>query len=189
MTSAPAIGQHHRVVLYDLRGHGLSERPESGYTPQHHLADLERVTTGIDRFALVGHSFGALLSLQFARLNPGRVSGVFCVDPPIGGHLRDLDEEDVRPATLRRHGRTLAQTTLAQDLADVRRMDTEDLGDLACPVAVVFGSRSPYSRSADLVGDIIGTEHVAVIEGGHSLHVDARDEVTARILAFLETVS
>lgn len=188
MTSAPAVAQTHGVTLYDLRGHGFSERPESGYTPEHHLGDLHRVTEGLDRFALVGHSFGALLSLRFASRWPERVCGVLCIDPPIGGNLRELDEEDVRPATLRRHGRTLAQTTLAADLASERRVEAQELFGLACPVQVLFGSRSPYSAAADEVGAVIGPENVAVIDGGHSLHVDARDQVTRRILGFLETL-
>ena len=105
LTSAPKVAKEHAVTLFDMRGHGLSERPPSGYRISDMLDDLNRVTEGIDRFALVGHSYGAWVSARAAERWPDRVTALFAVDPPLGSVVRDLDPEEVRPSTLRRHGR------------------------------------------------------------------------------------
>src|SRR5882672_5226649 len=74
------------VLLYDLRGHGRSERPKSGYAVDDMVLDLGGMldaTLGALPVYLVGNSFGALLAVQFAKQFPERVSGLVLVD----GHL------------------------------------------------------------------------------------------------------
>jgi long-chain acyl-CoA synthetase len=66
-----------RVIALDLRGHGLSDKPATGYEMPRMLADIEtaldtlRVT---DPVVLVGHSFGGALATEFALAHPQRVS-------------------------------------------------------------------------------------------------------------------
>jgi pimeloyl-ACP methyl ester carboxylesterase len=51
----------YRVVNVDLRGHGRSDAPDTGYTPQHLAADVEALITSKYRgqqFVLLGHSMG-----------------------------------------------------------------------------------------------------------------------------------
>jgi pimeloyl-ACP methyl ester carboxylesterase len=50
-----------RVTLYDLRGHGTSEGPDSGYTARDMAGDLKALmdAKGIESAHLVGHSFEA----------------------------------------------------------------------------------------------------------------------------------
>src|SRR5438105_1003656 len=50
----------HRVVAYDQRGHGESDKPDTGYGFDDMTADLEAVldALAIDRPVLVGHSWG-----------------------------------------------------------------------------------------------------------------------------------
>ena len=67
-----------RVVLYDQRGRGRSfhgEGPDD-VTLAGEMADLDavRAWTGAPAVALLGHSFGGLLALEYAIRFPGRVS-------------------------------------------------------------------------------------------------------------------
>lgn len=79
---APALAPANRVLLVDLRGHGLSSMPPSGYTAQVMAEDLKAQLDmlGISRVHLVGHSFGGRIALQFASCYPECVQSLVLVD-------------------------------------------------------------------------------------------------------------
>ncbi|NIH80567.1 alpha/beta fold hydrolase [Amycolatopsis viridis] len=62
-------------VLVDLRGHGRSDRPPSGYSPEILARDVLAVLdeTGLSTVDAVGYSMGALVGWTVARLAPGRI--------------------------------------------------------------------------------------------------------------------
>lgn len=70
----------HRVVLFDQRGTGRSGAPGmlASNTAQHTLADAERirVAMGVDRWIVVGGSWGGALALAYAAAHPNRVRGL-----------------------------------------------------------------------------------------------------------------
>jgi pimeloyl-ACP methyl ester carboxylesterase len=78
----PHLAHRFRVVTYDLRGHGLSSMPPSGYTTRSMAHDLARLldALGIDRAHLAGHSFGGAVALHLAVLAPDRVRSLALVD-------------------------------------------------------------------------------------------------------------
>jgi pimeloyl-ACP methyl ester carboxylesterase len=66
-----ALSADHRVIAYDLRGHGQSERPGSrDYSIDAHAADLNAVLEACaspgERCVVVGHSLGAMTILAWA---------------------------------------------------------------------------------------------------------------------------
>lgn len=68
-----------RVVYFDQRGSGHSERPTSGdYALTTLVEDVEalRRALGVPKLALLGHSFGGLLALEYAAKYPDNVSHV-----------------------------------------------------------------------------------------------------------------
>lgn len=94
---APAL----RVLSFDLRGRGLSEKPERGYSMEDHAADLLGAldALGIDRVALGGHSFGGLLTLYIAATVPERVERALVLDVPAEIDATVL--EQIRPSLAR----------------------------------------------------------------------------------------
>src|SRR3954467_11401922 len=72
---APLLMDRFRLLTYDLRGHGYSDMPPTGYTADDMAGDLlgllDRLE--IERASLVGHSFGADIALYFAHHFPERV--------------------------------------------------------------------------------------------------------------------
>jgi pimeloyl-ACP methyl ester carboxylesterase len=71
--------------MYDLRGHGKSEKATSGYDLGTLTADLEAL---VGRFGdgpldVVGHSYGALVALRFALDHPDRVRRLVVVEAPL----------------------------------------------------------------------------------------------------------
>lgn len=80
---APVVAPYYRTLALDLRGHGDSDRdPELRY---HHDAvadDLEAACSALDieRFVLVGHSFGGRAAMRFAGRHPQRLAGLVIAD-------------------------------------------------------------------------------------------------------------
>jgi pimeloyl-ACP methyl ester carboxylesterase len=87
-----------RGIAVDLRGHGRSEPPADGeYRIEAQVPDLDAVADAmqLERFALVGHSFGAGLALEYAASQPARVTHLVVADP-IGDGTGTPDAE-IRP--------------------------------------------------------------------------------------------
>jgi pimeloyl-ACP methyl ester carboxylesterase len=89
----PALMQEYRFTTYDLRGHGYSDMPPTGYTTADHATDLNDLLDHleIERTDLVGHSFGAEIALHYAILFPERVDRLVLIEPAIAA-LRFLRE-------------------------------------------------------------------------------------------------
>src|SRR5437868_8404963 len=64
-----------RVLVFDQRGHGRSQKPADGYTPEDYSGDILKISTelGWDKFILVGHSMGGRNVLNFAYQHPEKI--------------------------------------------------------------------------------------------------------------------
>lgn len=82
----PALEKNFRVTTYDQRGHGESFRPATGYSFDEVTKDLRAVAraVGAKRPVLVGHSYGANVSIEYAARLPKDVSGLMTVDGGMG---------------------------------------------------------------------------------------------------------
>ena len=83
---APRLAvQGHSVMALDQRGHGESEKPDSGYDFATIVADDRAAFQAleIERPAIVGHSWGAAVALHYAVTYPGQVSSLVLVDGAI----------------------------------------------------------------------------------------------------------
>jgi pimeloyl-ACP methyl ester carboxylesterase/predicted glycosyltransferase len=87
----PYLGRHCRVVTFDGRGNGRSDRPASGYEEGEFAADALAVmdATATDRAALVSFSLGARWALLLAAEHPERVEQAVFICPavPLGAPL------------------------------------------------------------------------------------------------------
>jgi DNA-binding winged helix-turn-helix (wHTH) protein/pimeloyl-ACP methyl ester carboxylesterase len=71
-----ALSHHHRLVRYDERGNGMSQRDVPDVSFETWVRDLETVVdaAGLDRFPLLGISRGGPIALAYAVRHPGRVT-------------------------------------------------------------------------------------------------------------------
>lgn len=78
--AVPFFQDHYRLILLDLRGHGRSDRPQSGYHIDQMARDVVGVMTHlkIDRAHIVGSSLGSEVGLSLAAKFPERVISLVC---------------------------------------------------------------------------------------------------------------
>jgi len=171
-TLANPVAARADVVLYDLRGHGMSERPQTGYRVDDLVGDLRALVDAlaIDRpVYLVGNSFGGLVALAFAAAHPDRTAGLALIDAHDGtdGWAQQMTSSlslkgDARDATiaanfqswLGRHSerkRTrLARTaealvegtSLIDDLRASPPLTQAALSTISSPVLALYGEHS-----------------------------------------------
>jgi 2-succinyl-6-hydroxy-2,4-cyclohexadiene-1-carboxylate synthase len=76
----PYFQDDYRLVLVDLRGHGKSDKPQTGY----HIDEMARDIVGVmahlelDRAHIVGSSLGAEVGLSMAANDPEKVISLVC---------------------------------------------------------------------------------------------------------------
>jgi len=86
-TLASPVARAADVILYDLRGHGRTERPRSGYTIASLVADLGALLDELvpgRPVELVSHSFGGVIALAFAVAHPERVARLALIECHVG---------------------------------------------------------------------------------------------------------
>ncbi len=74
-TITPELSRHYRVLDYDHRGYGQSDRPDQRYTIEVWSADLAGLLDALDveRVHVHGGSMGSFIALDFAARFPERV--------------------------------------------------------------------------------------------------------------------
>jgi proline iminopeptidase len=105
----PYMQRELRMVYYDERGSGFSERPvDRDYALSTMVDDIEalRIELGVPKLALIGHSFGSVLALEYAAKYPTNVSHVIVVaglwDTQVQCPLRLARFAELRPAAYER---------------------------------------------------------------------------------------
>lgn len=82
-TAGPLLEQKLRMVYFDQRGAGHSARPEdpSRYAMDLLVQDIERLRQQLhaDKIALLGHSYGSILALEYASKFPSHVARMLLV--------------------------------------------------------------------------------------------------------------
>jgi proline iminopeptidase len=112
------LAAHHRLVFYDQRGAGKSERLRDDpalFAMARHVADLEalREHLGLARMTLVAHSFGPAIAASYAIAHPDRVARMIFLGPvpPRQGEFEA------------RYGKTLESRLTADQRAEMARLE------------------------------------------------------------------
>lgn len=198
-TVAPALAAVADVVLYDLRGHGRTTRPDSGYTIPDLVADLDALLDALgveEPVELVGNSFGGLLAVAYAIARPERTRGLALVDgnladpawgPDVARKFRLEGEERDRliaryayrwaGRTSERKSTRLAEaaealvhdTTLVDDLAAAPPVTDEQLRSIACPVLALYGDDSELLEKGRRIARLAPDARLELFEGGTHL--------------------
>lgn len=209
--AAPRLARSHRVLLYDLRGHGKSARAHRGYDLATMVRDLDALLANFtgEPATLVGHSYGALTALRFAMLHPERVARLVLVEAPLPPlRLPELDHllrrprgemasalpEELRRA-LQRGGRQAlrlvdqlaflaAESSLLADLDAEPEIGDAELAALACPLLAIYGHGSSCRPAGDRLRRLVPGAQLVLLPGGHFLPTEAAEALTHEIVRF-----
>jgi len=114
-----------RLVYYDQRGRGKSS---PGVVAQDvsidsEVADLERVreSIGADRIAVLAHSWGCVVALEWATRHPGHVSRLILMNPPPASH------QELQRLRARRREKEAATLATMTDIAQTPEWLAGDL--------------------------------------------------------------
>jgi pimeloyl-ACP methyl ester carboxylesterase len=176
------------VILYDMRGHGLSERPRTGYRISDSVADLGALldTLGVDGpVHLVGNSYGGTVALGFAVTWPERVASMVLIEAhvPIPGWAEQMaatithigldlakgelgqwmaqNRKHARPAALARD--MITHTTFVTDILATEPLAERALRALTCPVRAVYGKNSDVLHYAHILEGLLSRYTLTVL--------------------------
>jgi pimeloyl-ACP methyl ester carboxylesterase len=213
LTIAGPVAQVADTYLYDLRGHGRSEMPASGYAIGDHVDDLRALldTWEIDEpVHLVSNSFGGVVALAFARRFPERVASLVLIEAQFategwGEEMASslavaafgLEEDEVRD-WLEQHGtrrlnrlarrseRLIFETTMIDDLRGERPFPREALAEISCPTLAMYGQGSEVLDNGRALERLVPGCELHIVPGStHELLAEAVPYVRDQTVAWL----
>ena len=210
-----ALSRHHRLVLWDMRGHGQSDYPDDpkAYSEVATVGDIAALleTVGAGRAIVGGLSLGGYMSLAFYRAHPERVSALLIIDTGPGfkkddareiWNKRALDTADrydreglavLKSATRERatasHRDATGLARAARGMLTQRDARViEVLPEIRVPSLVVVGADdTPFLAASDyMAAKIPGAKKVVVPAAGHAVNIDQPQAFIDAVLPFLD---
>ena len=209
-----ALSKHHKLVLWDMRGHGQSDYPddEAAYSEALTVGDMAALldTVGAERAIIGGLSLGGYMSLAFYRAHPERVRALLIIDTGPGFKKDDAREVWNKRALdtgerFEREGLDVLQsasrersTVTHRDASGLARAARgmltqrdarviESLPDIKVPSLVVVGADdTPFLAASDyMAAKIPGAQKVVIPAAGHAVNIDQPQAFIDAVLPFL----
>lgn len=209
-----ALSKHHRLVLWDMRGHGRSDYPDdpAAYSEAATVADMAALLDEVGAASAIvgGLSLGGYMSLAFYRAHPERVRALLIIDTGPGfkkdeardaWNKRALETGD----RFEREGLAVLKSA-SRERSDVSHRDAsglaraargmltqrdacviESLPDIKVPSLVVVGADdAPFLAASDyMAAKIPGAAKVVIPAAGHAVNIDQPKAFIDAVLPFL----
>jgi pimeloyl-ACP methyl ester carboxylesterase len=210
-----ALSKHHKLVLWDMRGHGQSDYPDdpAAYSEALTIADMAALLDeiGANNAIIGGLSLGGYMSLAFYRAHPQRVRALLIIDTGPG-----FKKDDARDAWNKRAfetGERFEREGLAVLKAGSRERSTvthrdalglaraargmltqrdarviELLPNIKVPSLVVVGADdAPFLAASDyMAAKIPAAKKVVIPAAGHAVNIDQPQAFIEAVLPFLD---
>src|SRR5438045_4197336 len=210
-----ALSRHHKLVLWDMRGHGQSDYPAdpAAYSEALTVADMAALLdeVGASTAIVGGLSLGGYMSLAFYRAYPERVRALLIIDTGPGFKKDDAREAWNKRALetgdrFEREGLEVLKSA-SRERSSVSHRDAsglaraargmltqrdarviEQLPNITVPSLVVVGADdTPFLAASDyMAAKIPGAEKVVIPAAGHAANIDQPKTFNDAVLAFLD---
>src|SRR3954454_5765263 len=210
-----ALAKNHKLILWDMRGHGQSDYPDDpgAYSEAFTVGDIAAIldAIGAERAIIGGLSLGGYMSLAFTRAHPQRARALLIIDTGPGFKKDDardawnaralatadrLDREGLAMLKAATRERATASHRNAKGLAlAARGMLTqrdakvmELLPDIKVPSLIVVGAddTSFLAASDYMAAKIPGAQKVVIPAAGHAVNIDQPQAFVDAVVPFLK---
>jgi pimeloyl-ACP methyl ester carboxylesterase len=212
-----ALSKQHKLILWDMRGHGQSDYPgdAAAYSEALTVGDMAALLDKADapRAIVGGLSLGGYMSLAFYRAHPERVRALLIIDTGPG-----FKKDDARDAWNKRAHETgdrferegldvlkLASrersSVIHRDASGLARAARgmltqrdagviETLPHIKVPALVVVGADdTPFLAASDyMAAKIPGAKKVVIPAAGHAANIDQPRAFIDAVLSFLDSL-
>ena len=212
-----ALSKRHRLILWDMRGHGQSDYPgdPSAYSEALTVGDIAALLdqVGAAKAIVGGLSLGGYMSLAFYRAHPERVRALLIIDTGPG-----FKKDDAREAWNKRahdtadrfeqHGLDVLKSA-SRERSSVSHRDARGLARAArgmltqrdarviellpaikVPSLVVVGADdTPFLAASDyMAAKIPGAKKVVIPAAGHAVNIDQPRAFIDAVVRFLDAL-
>jgi pimeloyl-ACP methyl ester carboxylesterase len=213
----PALSRRHKLIVWDMRGHGQTDYPEdpSEYSEEKTVADMAALldAVGTDSAIVGGLSLGGYMSLAFHLAHPERVRALLVIDTGPGFKGDEARER------WNKHAVEIANRFEAEGLSYVRSLSKEmamsshrsadgliragrgmltqrnaqviaSLPNIKVPALVIVGANdAPFLNAADyMTAKIPNATKLVIPDAGHAVNLDQPEIFNQAVLRFLESV-
>lgn len=187
----PLSAAGHDVIMYDLRGHGHSDRPETGYSMEDGIADLDGLLTALEithPVHLVGNSYGGAIAVGMALRHPRRIADITLIeglyaDEGFGEEMAEtlgiltkcvyeekwrawIAERGKKTVKMAHRGVSLIEnTSIQQDLLATIPHAPSDFHTLHKPILAIYGEASEILYRAHKLKSMVREVQLFVLPG------------------------
>lgn len=189
----PILAKHHRIVVADSRGQGLSTRTDDPITYElmadDYVALLDELK--IDKVDLVGWSDGAIIGLDIAMRYPERLKSLFAQAAnatPDGSTGYLIAREQDLPIPELRHYASIDKEINAL-WANEPNYTSDDLAAITVPTAIVIGDRDTAitrEHTEFIANSIPGAMLIIMPNSGHGVPIDRPGLYARTVLNFID---
>jgi pimeloyl-ACP methyl ester carboxylesterase len=212
-----ALSKRHKLILWDMRGHGQSDYPDdtAAYSEALTVGDIAALLdeVGAAKAIVGGLSLGGYMSLAFYRAHPERVSALLIIDTGPG-----FKKDDAREAWNKRahdtadrfeqHGLDVLKSA-SRERSSVSHRDASGLAraargmltqrdarviellpEIKVPCLVVVGADdAPFLAASDyMAAKIPGAKKVVIPAAGHAVNIDQPQAFIDAVVPFLDAL-